>query len=147
MINTVILVGRAGRDAELRNTTSGTPVVNFSIATTEARKNKQTNEYEEETDWHNITAWQNTDYAKTIKKGDLVYIQGKAKTRKYQDSNGNDKISPEVVISFGGKIQVLQRKDSPATGATEAQGGQPDSKPEQSTYSQSSDALDDDIPF
>lgn len=98
MINKAILIGNLGADPELRYTQSGTPVASFRIATTERWKDKEGNP-QEQTEWHNIVAW--TRLAEIcgeyLNKGSRVYIEGKLQTRKWQDQNGNDRYTTEIV--------------------------------------------------
>lgn len=97
MLNKAILIGRLGRDPETRYTGGGTPVTNFSIATSETFKNKN-GEKQEKTEWHKIVAWGKLAEIcdKYCKKGGLVYIEGQINTRKWQDKEGNDRYSTEI---------------------------------------------------
>ena len=98
MINKVILIGNLGADPEIRYTQSGTPVVNFRIATTERWKD-QNGQQQEQTEWHSIVAWRRLAEicAEFLSKGSKVYIEGKLQTRKWQDQNGNDRYTTEIV--------------------------------------------------
>lgn len=98
MINKVILVGNLGADPEARYTQSGTPVTTFNIATTERWKDREGNR-QEETEWHRIVAWNRLAEicSEHLKKGKKVYIEGKLKTRKWQDQNGNDRNTTEII--------------------------------------------------
>jgi single-strand DNA-binding protein len=98
MINKVILIGNLGADPEIRYTQSGTPVVNFRIATTERWKG-QDGQQQEQTEWHSIVAWRRLAEicAEFLSKGSKVYIEGKLQTRKWQDQNGNDRYTTEIV--------------------------------------------------
>ena len=100
MINKVILIGNLGADPEIRYTQSGTPVVNFRIATTERWKD-QNGQQQEQTEWHNIVAWRRLAEicGEYLSKGSRVYIEGKLQTRKWQDQNGNDRYSTEIVAN------------------------------------------------
>lgn len=93
MINKVILIGNVGRDPEVKYTQSGTAVCNFSLATTE-RYNE-----EDHTEWHNIVAWKRLAEicGEYLTKGSKVYIEGKLTTRKWQDKDGDDKFTTEIV--------------------------------------------------
>ena len=95
-----MLIGNLGRDPEVRNLENGTSVASFSIATTETYKNKNTGEIVSNTDWHNIVAWRGLAdvCGKYLKKGDKVYVEGKLRTRNYQDQQGVTKYITEVVI-------------------------------------------------
>jgi single-strand DNA-binding protein len=98
MINKVILIGNLGADPELRYTQSGTPVASFRIATTERWKDKDGNQ-QEQTEWHNIVAWRRLAEicGEYLNKGSRVYIEGKLQTRKWQDQNGNDRWTTEII--------------------------------------------------
>jgi len=98
MINKVILIGNLGADPELRYTQSGTPVATFNIATTERWKDKDGNQ-QEQTEWHRIVAWRRLAEicGEYLNKGSRVYIEGKLQTRKWQDQNGNDRYTTEII--------------------------------------------------
>ncbi len=88
-VNKVILVGRLGKDPEVRNLESGATVANFSMATTETYKDKTTGERKEITEWHNVVLWRGLAdiAAKYLHKGDQVYIEGKLRTRSWEKDN------------------------------------------------------------
>lgn len=98
-VNKVILIGNLGKDPEVRHLENGSTVANFSIATSESYTDKNTGERKEITDWHNIVVWRGL--AKVVeqylKKGMKVYIEGKLKTRTWQDEQGNNRYTTEVV--------------------------------------------------
>ena len=98
MINKVILIGNLGADVEIRHTQSGTPVASFNLATTERWKG-QDGQQQEETEWHRIVAWKRLAEicGEYLTKGSRVYIEGKLQTRKWQDQNGNDRYTTEIV--------------------------------------------------
>ena len=98
-VNKVILVGNLGKDPEIRHLENGATVANFSIATSENYKDRKTGEKVSQTEWHNIVAWRGlAEIAeKYLKKGQKVYIEGKLKTRSWQDQNGNNRYSTEVI--------------------------------------------------
>ena len=98
MINKVILIWNLGKDPEIRYTQSGAAVVNFSIATTERWKG-QDGQQQESTEWHNIVAWKRLAEicSEFLSKGSKVYIEGKLQTRKWQDKDGNDRYTTEIV--------------------------------------------------
>ena len=95
----VILVGNLGKDPEIRHLENGATVANFSIATSENYKDRKTGEKVSQTEWHNIVAWRGlAEIAeKYLKKGQKVYIEGKLKTRTWQDQDGNNRYSTEVI--------------------------------------------------
>lgn len=106
-VNKVILVGNLGKDPELRYTPSGTPVANFSIATTEKFKDQEGNP-REKTEWHKIVAWRQLAEicGKYLTKGRQVYIEGKIQTSSYEDRDGNRRYITEIVAD---QMQMLGR--------------------------------------
>jgi single-strand DNA-binding protein len=98
-VNKVILVGNLGKDPEIRTLESGTKVASFSLATSEKYKDKTTGEQRVQTDWHNIVVWRNLAeiVEKYVKKGMQVYIEGKLRTRSWQDKDGHNRYTTEVV--------------------------------------------------
>ncbi|PZO74587.1 MAG: single-stranded DNA-binding protein [Mesorhizobium amorphae] len=113
-VNKVILVGNLGAEPEVRRLGSGDPVVNFRIATSETWRDKNSGERKEKTEWHNIVVF-NDNLAKVaeqyLKKGMKVYIEGALQTRKWQDKDGQDRYSTEVVLQkFRGELQMLDAR-------------------------------------
>ena len=100
MVNRVMLVGRLGRDPEMRHTSSGTPVTNFSVATDERWKG-QNRERQTRTEWHNIVVWSKLAEIcnQYLSKGRLVYIEGRIQTREWDDRDGNKRRTTEIVAS------------------------------------------------
>ena len=98
MLNKVMLIGRLGRDPEIRYTQSGNAVASFSIATSEYWRDKQ-GQRQEKTEWHDIVAWDRlADQAQSyLKKGSMVYIEGKLQTRSWDDQQGQKKYRTEIV--------------------------------------------------
>lgn len=121
MVNKVILIGNLGADPEIRYTQSGTPVVNFRIATTERWKD-QNGQQQEQTEWHNIVAWRRLAEicGEYLSKGSRVYIEGKLQTRKWQDQNGNDRYTTEIVAN---EMKMLTPRGSNASEGFGASGG------------------------
>src|SRR5689334_17013873 len=110
-VNKVILVGNLGRDPETRRLSSGDPVVNLRIATSENWKDKGTGERREKTEWHNVVIY-NENLARVaeqfLKKGSKVYVEGQLQTRKWQDQSGQEKYTTEVVLQrFRGELTIL----------------------------------------
>ena len=105
-INKVILVGNLGADPETRTTPSGTTVTNIRIATSESWRDKQSGEMKESTEWHGIVLWNKLGEiaAEYLRKGSQVYIEGRLQTRKWQDKQGNDRYTTEIVAS---EMQML----------------------------------------
>lgn len=108
-LNKVLLIGNLGKDPEVRYTASGTAVASFSLATSEKFKNKE-GEWEERTEWHNVTLWGRLAEiaGEYLGKGKTVYIEGRLQTRKWQDKDGKDRYTTEIV---GEKMLMLSRKD------------------------------------
>ena len=98
MINKAILIGNLGADPELRYTQTGTPVATFNIATTRRWKDKD-GQQQEETEWHRIVAWSRLAEicGEYLNKGSRVYVEGRLQTRKWQDQNGNDRYTTEII--------------------------------------------------
>jgi len=122
-VNKVVLVGNLGKDPEMRYMPNGNAVANFSLATTESWKNKQTGEYENQTEWHNITVYGKFGEmcGQYLKKGSKVYAEGKLKTRKWQDkTTGQDKYATDIIVS---ELQILDAR-SDNQGGGQFQGGQ-----------------------
>lgn len=127
-MNKVILIGRLGQEPKLSYTPSGQAVVNFSLATDEGYKDRNTGQRVDKTEWHRIVAWRQTAefVGKYLTKGNLVLVEGKLQTRKWQDQNGQDRFTTEIVAntvqglesrSQGGQYQGQQ-------GNYQQQGGQ-----------------------
>lgn len=114
-LNKVFLQGRLGRDPEIRATQSGEKIANFSVATGERWKDKNTGEQKERTEWHNIVVFGPlaATVEKYLRKGARCIIEGVLRTRKWQDQNGNDRWSTEVVITaFSGSVNIIDWPDS-----------------------------------
>ncbi|WP_457576534.1 single-stranded DNA-binding protein [Desulfomarina sp.] len=110
MINKVILVGNLGSDPELRYTQSGTAVATLSVATNRRWKDRDGNP-QEETEWHRVIVWaQSAEFCSNyLSKGMKVYVEGRLQTRKWQDQNGNDRYTTEIIAST---IQNLTPRNS-----------------------------------
>ena len=107
-VNKVILVGRIGRDPEVRHTQSGQVVASFSVATDESYKGKDGQKVEA-TEWHNVTAWGKTAefIGAYMGKGRLVYVEGKLKTEKYTDQQGVEKYTTKIVAD---RVQAMDKR-------------------------------------
>ena len=157
-VNKVILVGNLGKDPEVRRTTSGDPVVNLSIATSESWRDKASGERKEKTEWHRVVIF-NEGLCKVaeqyLKKGAKVYIEGQLQTRKWTDQSGADKYSTEVVLQgFNSNLTMLDgRGGGGGSFASEDQGGDfgaggPSSAPRRAVAAGARNSdMDDDIPF
>ena len=144
MVNKAILIGRLGRDPEVRTTGSGTAVANFTMATDEGYRDKTTGEWQKRTEWHRIVAWAKLaeQCSNLLSKGKLCYIEGRLQTREWNDREGNKRVTTEIVANV---MRVLTPKG--------ASGGQPDMEmetnaggvepPEDTAFQ----ASDDDVPF
>lgn len=97
-VNKVILVGNLGADPEVRHLQNGASVANFRIATSETYRDKQTGERRELTEWHNVVAWRGLAEIteKFLRKGSKVYVEGKLRTRQWQDKDGNQRFTTEI---------------------------------------------------
>jgi len=140
-LNKVMLIGNLGKDPEVRYTTSGQGVASFSIATTEKYKNKS-GDWEEKTEWHNIVLWGKlAEIAKDyLSKGKTVFIEGRLQTRKWQDKDGRDRYTTEIV---GDRMQMLSPKGDGARSAGSRDGNEPTAAYDDPVgYNQ-----EDDIPF
>ncbi|MCB0509798.1 MAG: single-stranded DNA-binding protein [Chitinophagales bacterium] len=114
MINKVTLIGRLGKDPEVRRFDNNSSVCNFTIATSESYTDKEGNRIEQ-TEWHNLAIWRKglVDVAeKYLKKGHLVYIEGKLRTRNWDDQDGNKRYTTEVVVD---NFKMLERRENTAT--------------------------------
>ena len=147
-VNKVILVGNLGKDPEVRRLTSGDPVVNLSIATSESWRDKASGEKKEKTEWHRVVIFNKNlaDVAeKYLKKGAKVYIEGQLQTRKWTDKDGAEKYSTEVVLqNFRGELTMLDGKSGGGEGGGFGGGARGASE---SAPSFQRDEMDDEIPF
>jgi single-strand DNA-binding protein len=148
-INKVILVGHLGQDPQTRAMPSGKSVVNLRLATTDQWRDRQTGENKENTEWHTVVMFDRLAEiaAEYLRKGSQVYVEGKLRTRKWQDKDGHDRYSTEIVANEmqmlggrgGGQSQGggYEPREAPAAEAAQG-GGRPTS---------GGDEFDDDIPF
>ncbi|WP_164156424.1 single-stranded DNA-binding protein [Sandarakinorhabdus rubra] len=114
-VNKVILVGNLGKDPESKSFANGGQVVRFPLATSETWRDRQTGERKEKTEWHNIAIF-NENLGKIatqyLRKGSKVYLEGSLETRKWQDQNGQDRYTTEVVLkAFRGELTLLDGRD------------------------------------
>ncbi len=148
-INKVILVGNLGRDPEMRYTQNGIAVCSFSLATSESYKDRTTGERVTQTEWHNIIMWRGLAETaeKYLRKGSSVYIDGKIRTRKWEDQQGQTRYTTEIVADT---MQMLDRRDnstSPTSGPVETQ-VQSNTAPEAPTQPAETPSQEpDDLPF
>jgi len=145
-LNKVMLIGNLGKDPEVRYTTSGTAVAGFSIATSEKFKNKA-GDWEDRTEWHNITLWGRLAEiaGEYLAKGKTVFIEGRLQTRKWQDREGRDRYTTEVV---GDKMQMLGGKGDRSGGSSNHDSGHEfHGGGGSADYAGGFNPGDDDIPF
>ncbi|NOZ38026.1 MAG: single-stranded DNA-binding protein [Gammaproteobacteria bacterium] len=151
-VNKVILIGNLGKDPEVRYAANGAAIANITLATSESWKDKNTGEQVDKTEWHRVVFFRRLAEiaGEYLKKGSKVYVEGKLQTRKWQDQNGQDRYTTEVVAS---EMQML---DSRGGSASFDQGYNQSAAPAQSQsqpapHQQASAApagdFDDDIPF
>ncbi len=141
-INKAILIGRLGSDPEVRYTPSGDAVANFSIATSEEWKDKNSGEKKERTEWHRIVAWRRLGEicGEYLAKGRQVYIEGRIQTRSWDDKNGVKRYTTEIVAT---DVQFLGGRDTADTGRPES----PPLPEFPGTPVTGAGSGDDDIPF
>lgn len=149
-VNKVILVGNLGRDPEVRRMTSGEPIVNLSVATSESWRDKTSGERKEKTEWHRVVIF-NENLAKVaeqyLRKGSKVYLEGQLATRKWTDKDGQEKYSTEVVLNrFRGELVMLDGRGEGA-GASGGGQGRVSSGGTEAPQSFDRSELDDEIPF
>ena len=144
-INKVIIVGNLGGDPETRYMPSGTAVTNLTVATNESWKDKQTGEQKDRTEWHKVAMFNRLAEiaAEYLRKGSQVYIEGKLRTRKWQDKNGQDRWTTEIIAD---EMQMLGGRGGGGGGSAPMSSGQ-DSGPPSAPPQAGPDDFDDDIPF
>ena len=149
-VNKVIIMGNLGKDPEIRNFPNGGRVCNFSVATSESWRDKNSGEKQERTQWHNISILSDplvNIAERFLKKGSKVYLEGQLETRKWQDNSGSDRYSTEIVLRpYKGEITLIDNKaDSNITNES-ISNNQMDEIQENSA-SPNLDDFDDEIPF
>ncbi len=152
-INKVILVGNLGADPRVSNTQSGTKIVNLNLATSDRWKDKLSGEWKERTEWHRVVIF-NPQLADTaeryLRKGSKVYIEGQLQTRKWEDSNGQERYTTEVVLqNFSGVMVMLDGRgnDGAPAGGEDVFSGSASGWDSSQTAPAAGADLDDDIPF
>lgn len=145
-INKVILIGNLGADPEIRYTPGGAAVANVSIATTDSRKDKQSGEFTEHTEWHRVVFFNRLAeiVGEYLRKGSKIYIEGRLQTRKWQDKGGNDRYTTEIVAA---EMQMLDSRGGSAPMPSVEGGSRQASKAPAAPAAMASDDFDDDIPF
>jgi len=149
-VNKVILLGNLGRDPDIRSMQSGSKMATFSIATSKRWKDKATQEQRDKTSWHNIVIFGDglvSIVEKYVKKGSKVYLEGELQTRKWQDQDGNDRYTTEIVLQ--GYNSTLTLLDTRNNVEDQSKIIEDSSISEENSNTQLSDSenTDDDIPF
>jgi len=148
-VNKVIIVGNLGKDPETRFMPDGKAVCNFSVATTDKWTDKATNEKKEATEWHRVSSFGRLAEicGEYLKKGSQVYVEGKLRTRKWQDKEGQDRYTTEIIADT---MQMLGSRSGMGGGEPRAEMREPaaagESRPAKKPAGQFQD-MDDDIPF
>jgi single-strand DNA-binding protein len=149
-VNKVILIGHLGQDPQQRAMPSGKAVVNLRLATTDQWRDKQTGENKEATEWHNVVMFDRLAEiaAEYLRKGSQIYVEGRIRTRKWQDKEGQDRYTTEIVAN---EMQMLggRGQSGAGAGAGATQDRAPQRQPEkaQSEAAGVAESFDDDIPF
>ncbi|MDG1687811.1 MAG: single-stranded DNA-binding protein [Gammaproteobacteria bacterium] len=157
-VNKVILVGRLGAEPESRAFPDGGSICNLRLATSESWKDKQTGERKERTEWHRVVLRNRLGEVaqQYLHKGSQVYIEGRIQTRKWQDQNGQDRYSTDIIGDSmtmlggggsGGSTGYDQSAPQKSMGASSPQPASPAAGPDYGMPSGGADYLDDDIPF
>ena len=141
-VNKVILIGRLGKDPEVRKINATTTVCNFPLATNESYKNQE-GSYTEQTEWHNIVMWRGVAERaeRILKKGNTIFVEGKLRTRSWEDKEGHKRYTTEIVVE---NFQLLDKKES--TGTAQNTGGENKSA-ENTSATITEPTFDDDLPF
>tara|TARA_B000000565_G_scaffold178670_1_gene135456 strand:- start:17 stop:478 length:462 start_codon:yes stop_codon:yes gene_type:complete len=149
-VNKVIIMGNLGKDPEIRNFPNGGRVCNFSVATSESWRDKNSGEKQERTQWHNISILSDplvNIAERFLKKGSKVYLEGQLETRKWQDNSGSDRYSTEIVLRpYKGEITLIDNKADLNMTNEPISNNQMDEIQEKSV-SPNVDDFDDEIPF
>ena len=154
-VNKVILVGNLGQDPEVRYLPSGGAVANFTLATSDSWRDKQTGEMKEQTEWHRVVMFGKLAEVagEYLRKGSQVYIEGRLRTRKYTDKEGVDRYATEIIADT---MQMLGSRQGAGEPSDDRGSYQPPSRPAQNTQQQRPQQnnrpaglsdMDDDIPF
>ncbi len=146
-VNKVILIGNLGQDPEVKYMPSGSAVSNITVATTDAWSDKSTGERQERTEWHRVVLFRRLAEVagEYLRKGSKVYIEGRLQTRKWQDRNGQERYTTEIIAN---DMQMLDARSSGAANFDTQPAVFPESEPRPQQPSQpTSDEFDDDIPF
>jgi single-strand DNA-binding protein len=147
-VNKVILIGNLGNDPEVRYTPSGSAVATISLATSEMWRDKQSGEQQERTEWHRAVFFNRLAeiVGEYLRKGSKIYVEGSLRTRKWQDKNGVDRFTTEIIAN---EMHILDSKNGGAnlSHAASDKGTTAAQEPEQASVTASAESIDDDIPF
>lgn len=154
-VNKVILIGNLGQDPEVRYLPQGGAVTNITLATSESWRDKQSGEMKEKTEWHRVVLFGKLAEiaGEYLRKGSQVYIEGQLQTRKWQDQQGQERYSTEVVVNIGGSMQMLSGRNSGNDNAPPAVSQKPQQQrprqqqPQPQNHCEPPMDFDDDIPF
>lgn len=148
-VNKVILIGNLGQDPEVKYMPNGNAVSNITVATSESWKDKNTGEQVDKTEWHRVVFFRRLAeiVGEYLKKGSKVYIEGKLQTRKWQDKNGKDNWTTEIIAN---EMQMLDSRGGGSGDFNKGQGSTqsaPQSAPAEAAPAPANNDFDDDIPF
>ena len=144
-VNKVILIGRLGKDPEVRKINATTTVCNFPLATNESYKN-QDGSYTEQTEWHNIVMWRGVAERaeRILKKGSTIFVEGKLRTRSWEDKENHKRYTTEIVVE---NFQLLDKREPGSTSATSGTEQKSGGESSSSSETISEPNFDDDLPF
>ena len=149
-VNKVFIMGNLGKDPEIRNFPNGGRVCNFSVATSESWRDKNSGEKQERTQWHNISILSDplvNIAERFLKKGSKVYLEGQLETRKWQDNSGSDRYSTEIVLRpYKGEITLIDNK-ADSNMSNESMNNNQMDEIQENSVSPNVDEFDDEIPF
>ena len=152
-VNKVILIGNVGKKPEIRATQNGSKLATFSIATGKRWKDKETQEYKDKTEWHNIVVFGDglvNIIEQYVKKGSKIYLEGELQTRKWQDSEGKDRYTTEVILQgYNCNLTLLDSRNSNTSSSENQINSSNDDSKIENKENQNADSSveDDDIPF
>jgi single-strand DNA-binding protein len=146
-VNKVMLLGRLGKDPELSYLPSGQSVAKFTLATNRSIKDKESGEWKEETDWHNIVAWGKTGEvcAQYLKKGNQTFIEGRIQNRTWEDREGKKRYSTDIIAE--NVVLLGSRGEGSEPGPAKAAAGARATRPADDDFGGQPEITDDDIPF
>lgn len=150
-VNKVILIGNLGQDPEVRYLPHGGAVTNITLATSESWRDKQSGEMKEKTEWHRVVVFGKLAEiaGEYLRKGSQVYIEGQLQTRKWQDQQGQERYSTEIVVNIGGSMQMLSGRSTGNDSAPPVENRKPQKRPQRPPAQNEPpmDWDDTDIPF